>query len=97
MVNDACVIGLLHHYDYSELVTLEKLKEHIEDNIEFNKSIDADPVLRNAKELRAKVWTLKSYGDWRKRTNLTRFSYCPDCGNKIDWGKIRRAEDGKTN
>lgn len=94
MADNVCVIGLLRHIDYSELVTLDKLKEHIADNIEYNKSLDDDPVLRNAKQLRAKVWTLKSYGDWRRNTNLTRFSYCPVCGNKIDWGEIRRAEDG---
>ncbi len=90
-----CIIGLLHHYEYSELVTLDGLKDHIEDNIEFNKSLDADPVLRNAKHLRAKVWTLRSYGDWRKNTNLTRFGYCPECGEFIDWGVIRRMHDGK--
>ena len=95
MANEGCRIGLLHHYDYSELVTIDNLKEHIEDNIEFNKSLDADPILRNAKKLRANVWTLKSYGDWRKRTNLTRFNYCPDCGKAIDWKAIRGMQDGK--
>ena len=90
-----CIIGLLHHYEYSELVTIDDLKEHIEDNIEFNKSLDDDPVLRNAKHLRAKVWTLRNYGDWRKKTNLTRFRYCPECGEFVDWGVIRRMHDGK--
>ena len=89
-----CFIGLLHHNDYSELATLDRLKEHIEDNIEYNKSLDADPILRTAKHLRAKVWTLKSYGDCRKSTDLTRFFHCPICGNKIDWAEIRRANDG---
>ena len=92
--NDDCIIGLLHNYDYSELVTIDMLKEHIADNIEFNKSLDDDPLLRNAKEIRAKVWTLKNYGDWRKRTNLTRFNCCPKCGKTIDWKKIRGMEDG---
>lgn len=92
--NDGCIIGLLHHIDYSELVTLDELKKHIDDSIEFNKSLDDDPILRDNKELRVKVWTLKSYGDWRKRTDLTRFSYCPKCGKFIDWGEIRRADNG---
>lgn len=86
-----CFIGLLHHYEYSELIDIEGLKAHIADKIEFNRSLDDDPVLRNAKHLRAKVWTLKSYGDWRKSTDLTRFYHCPVCGAKIDWDKIRRA------
>lgn len=92
-----CIIGLLHHYEYSELVTLDKLKDHIVDNIEFNRSLDDDPILRNAKELRVKVWTLKSYGDWRKNTNLTRFTCCPDCGKIIDWSEIRRMDCGRFN
>ena len=64
--NHECVIGLLHHYEYSELVTVNRVKEHIEENREFNKSLDDDPLLRNALYLRHKVWTLKSYGDKRK-------------------------------
>ena len=94
MKEHRCVIGLLHHLEYSELATLDDLKAHIADNIEFNKSLDEDPVFRNAKELRAKVWTLKSYGDLRRNTNLTRFCYCPECGSVIDWGRIRKDGDG---
>ncbi len=33
---------------------------------------------------------LQQYCDWRRSTDLHRFSYCPDCGAKIDWGKIKR-------
>ena len=84
-----CIIGVLYHSDYSELATLKMLKEHIEDNIEFNKSLDNDPLYKDCKDLRAKCWTLKSYGDKRKNTDLTRFDYCPECGNKIDWAKIK--------
>lgn len=90
-----CVIGLLHHYEYSELATLGRLKEHIEDNREFNRSLDDDPLLLNALYLRQKVWTLKSYGDKRKNTNLTRFDYCPECGKAIDWKAIRGMQDDK--
>lgn len=93
MTEHRCVIGLLHHYEYSKLATLDDLKEHIADNIEFNRSLDADPLLRSAKELRAKVWTLKSYGDWRKSTNLTRFRHCPECGATINWKQVK---DGDT-
>ena len=90
-----CIIGLLHyHVDYSELVTLEELEEHITDGIMYNVMLDSDPVLKVRKEIRRKVWTLAEYADWRRSTNLQKFSYCPRCGKFIDWGEIRRAEDG---
>ena len=88
-MNRNCIIGLLHHFDYSELVTLDELKDHIEDNKEFNKTLNDDPLLRDCKELRAKIWTIKQYADKRKNTDLTRFDYCPTCGQLIDWKKIR--------
>ena len=93
--NGECIIGLLHHVDYGELVTLEELEEHITDGIMYNVMLDSDPVLKDCKEIRRKVWTLAEYADWRRNTNLQKFSYCPRCGNFIEWGKIRRAEDGK--
>lgn len=84
-----CIIGILYHSDYSELVTLTELKEHIADNIEFNKSVDDDPLLKDCKGLRVKCWTLKSYGDKRKNTDLRRFDYCPECGEIINWSNIK--------
>ena len=87
-----CIIGLLYHQDYSELATLEDLKSHIIENMAFNKSLDDDPIFRNRKELRAKVWTLKSYSDKRRNTDLKQFDYCPTCGKKIDWKKIKDDE-----
>lgn len=93
--NGECIIGLLHHVDYSELVTLEELEKHITDGIMHNIMLDSDPVLKDCKELRRKVWTLAEYADWRRNTNLQKFSYCPQCGKAIEWRKIRRVEDGK--
>ena len=87
-----CIIGLLRHWEYSELITLDELKQHIEDNREYNESLKSDPILRDATEIYAKVWTLKSYGDKRKNTDLTRFNYCPSCGKQIDWEKIRKED-----
>ena len=87
-----CIIGMLNHSEYSELVTLDDLKKHIEDNIEFNKSLDADPVFRRCKDIYAKVWTLKNYGDKRKNTDLTRFDFCPVCGKPISWRTIKEAQ-----
>ena len=35
------------------------------------------------------AWSLKDYCDKRKNTDLTRFDYCPYCGKKIEWKKIK--------
>ena len=34
-------------------------------------------------------YTMKQYLDWRCSTNLYRFNYCPICGTKIDWNKLK--------
>lgn len=83
-----CYIGVLHRYDYSSLVTLDELKQHIAEQRDYNRSLRADPALRDAKDLYAKEFTLRQYADRRRSTDLTRFSYCPDCGKKIDWKSI---------
>ena len=84
-----CVIGWLHRCEWSELVTLGELEEHIADNIMYNVMLDADPVLKECEFLRRKEWMLVDYGDRRKNTDLTRFDYCPECGKAIDWKAIR--------
>ena len=83
-----CYIGVLHRPEYSSLVTLDELKTHIESQKEFNRSLRADPVFRNCLGLYVKVFTLKQYADRRRSTDLTRFSFCPDCGKRIDWKSI---------
>ena len=97
MANENCqhIIGLYHHYEDSELVTLDALEDLIADTEMYNVFLDSDPLLKDCKELRKKEWTLADYGDKRKRTNMTRFDYCPDCGKAIDWKAIREMEDGK--
>jgi len=69
-------------------VTLDELKNHIEDQKEYNRSLRDDPALCNCESLYAKVFTLKQYADRRRSTDLTRFSFCPDCGKRIDWKSI---------
>lgn len=34
------------------------------------------------------IYTMKDYIDRRKSTNITRFNYCPFCGEKINWKTI---------
>lgn len=36
------------------------------------------------------VYTIDDLLDFRKSTNLTKFKYCPECGKKIDWEKIKK-------
>lgn len=84
-----CVIGILQTWDRREMVTLDDLQDDIDRNIKF----EAGRYDRCG--VRDYVYTLRDYGDLRKKTNLRRFLYCPECGNKIDWGMIRRMENGK--
>ena len=42
-------------------------------------------------------WMLKDYADGRKSTNLRRFKFCPECGEKIDWKAIRKGENDGSN
>ena len=83
-----CVIGLLHR-DPSELVTLLDLDEYICDTEQYNQNLP-----KYQKWASRVVWPLKDYADKRKRTNLSRFDFCPECGEKINWKSIRRYGDG---
>ena len=85
MILHKCVIGLLHDYDASYLVSLDGLKEHIQENIRHNEWLDNDPVFSDCEGLKSKVWSLNDYADKRKSTDLTRFDFCPNCGQAIDW------------
>ena len=95
MENEECLIGVLHQYEDSQLVTIEDLKEHIAEGKYHNEVLVPLYAQGDQQRLMKKIWTLADYGDWRKSTNLTRFSYCPKCGNFIDWKAIRGMQDGK--
>ena len=86
------IIGLLHHRDYSELVTLVKLIGHIRKRNEFNDMIRRDPNFNDLQHFMWKEYTLKNYGDFRVSTNLSRFNCCPYCGTEIDWKAIKEHE-----
>lgn len=88
MANHDCVIGLVCRYESYELATLEDLKRHIAETAEFNTSLKNDG-LEHAVWLYHKEWSLKDYCDKRRSTDLTRFDYCPYCGKKIEWKKIK--------
>lgn len=88
-----CIIGLISCYADGDLVTLDDLKKHIDGKIEFNAFLESDPIYRVRPDLRATVYTLKDYADRRKNTDLTRFTYCPDCGKRIDWKAIKEGTE----
>lgn len=77
MANCNHIIGVLHRYDSSDLVTLDELKEYTKDREEFNIALEKYGMPRE------KLYTLADYFDKRKSTNLTRFNYCPYCGKEI--------------
>ena len=90
MDDHECIIGLLHYIDYSDLVTMYELEQHIQENIEQNEQLDRIPFLRNYPYLCNKWLSMRDYADKRIKTNLKRFDYCPVCGKKINWADIRR-------
>lgn len=91
MTDHVCIIGLLHHSDYSELATVANLKEHIAERIEHNRRWREMGIVSNW--VCKPEWSLKDYCDMRRKTNLWRFVHCPECGKKIDWKRIGREEN----
>ena len=53
---------------------------------ECNELMNLEDLIMASKE---SIYTMKDYADKRKSTNITRFEYCPHCGEKIDWKKIK--------
>lgn len=82
------IIGLLHQYSEAQLVTLKELKELVE---EENKRCDSWKMTFE-ETCPFKSFTLSDYFDKRKSTNLSRFDYCPICGEKISWRNMRSEE-----
>lgn len=78
-----CIIGMLLDYDNSKLITLNELKEHIDSQ---NSLIDNE--LHKWIFPKAKKISLSDYKDRRKNNDIYRFSFCPYCGEKIDWKNL---------
>lgn len=82
------IIGILYCVDDSILITLDGLKKEIADTKIDNRMCERDGM----EWLKRPEWTLHDYTDGRKSTNLHRFMFCPECGEKIDWKAIRKEE-----
>jgi hypothetical protein len=89
MTDHKCLIGYIIDWDNSDFFTLDDLEKHIEDKKQFNQYAKNEGL----NNLLYKEYTLADYADMRKRTDIIRFRYCPDCGKKIDWAGIRRASN----
>lgn len=84
-MNHECIIGMYNDYENTDLITyseicemsLSEWKSHLKYEDTY-KRIGIKPPTR-----------LEDYFDKRKNTELTRFDYCPVCGKKIDWNKLK--------
>lgn len=85
-----CIIGQYHDNMIDSLITLNGLLYYVNGDmeLEFEKIASLDPVYSSIYHS-YKHYTMNDYLDKRKSTNLRRFEYCPDCGKKIDWKKMR--------
>ena len=83
------IIGL-YSMNYGRfLVSLPDLKRYTRDFKAFN----ARYKKTRAATLQKNGYWLKDYADKKKSTNLTRFNFCPMCGEKIDWAAIKRIDN----
>lgn len=87
------IIGLLHLTEESELADIHQLRFHIQERVEHNRSCREN----GFEFLIWPEWTLRDYADGRKSTNLRRFRFCPECGAKIDWKKLREGGEPSDN
>lgn len=82
-----CTIGMLLELEDSKLVTLNELKEHIDETNEFRSGNITILKYINPKG-NFKQISLNDYKDARKSNDLYRFEYCPYCGQKINWKNL---------
>lgn len=78
------IIGMLWLTQEAVLATAHDVALNICDDIDYKNAVKKwGHVSYN------KIFTPKQYTDFRCSTNLERFKYCPECGEKIDWKKVR--------
>lgn len=87
MSEHECIIGCFCDDGMYDIVTLSELVEILKRDVEFYEKLKED-----CRRLGVNIkppYTLKDYCDMRKSTNMTRFKFCPYCGKKIDWKRIK--------
>lgn len=70
-----CIIGLFHDDECMDLYTFSNFQDYIECQKECGRYDCCD---------------LQDYFDKQKNVYLERFTYCPECGKKIDWNELKR-------
>ena len=68
-----CIIGIYYNIDSQDLVTIDKLKQFIEETKEFNKKLLDDSVWSQVTWMKRKEYTLSDLIDKRKSTTFSRF------------------------
>ena len=91
--NHKHIIGLLRMNDGYELATVERLRNHIQQQLEFNAMLMRDPCFAELKWMLRPEYSFRDYGDHRCNTGLYRFAHCPECGAAINWKKIRETPE----
>lgn len=81
------IIGVMWHAEYGDLVTFEDVVEEVKDTLLLKSYFIEE--FGKAPEGFQKAVSLEKYMDRRVSTNLTRFEYCPFCGEKIDWKRLK--------
>lgn len=74
-------IGLLNSYNNTHLINMADLKCEI-----FDGTFDIDTFKHRDYTEKEKL----KFFDWRCSTHITRFKFCPDCGEEINWAKIKK-------
>ncbi len=80
-----CWIAILNSYDQSETNNLYLTNYKLRLTDEAFQSKEMNKLNKNWK-----VFKPKDYIDKRKSLSIM-FNYCPKCGKKIDWRKLRKA------
>lgn len=76
-----CIIGMYNYYENTDLITCSEL---------INKNKRDWSLYKTAYTWLSPPTPLEDFFNKRKNTELTRFNYCPVCGKKIDWNKLKR-------
>lgn len=89
-----CIIGIYCDCEGYRLVTLHSLIKILVQEIEVLESFNERDRCIYGEIIHRRKYYLNDYLDRRKNTNLSRFNYCPVCGEKIDWKGMRKKVNG---
>ena len=88
-------IGVWNNYENTETVTLNELKKKFKGDVDLHIRLGKEYCSHWSKKDDEEV--KKDFNeDWNKyfdfwyNTGLIRFTYCPYCGEKLDWKKMKK-------